>query len=219
MHRERCRALPTTTRNITLLLQDAAAGKPEAVDALIPLVYDQLRRIAQQRIAHRREGFTPQATELVPEALIKLALTGGRLHSPASMTHASQDSESRSRCLAALQDLPRCDSELECADWICSCVPVPVRPTSPALDASAGPVQMRVPARLSRAGCFLFCTYGLVVHPLALLLHTGRYRTLSFRAAPLVHGHPVLEELEESTAPQGYHGAIAVRHRAVAHLQ
>jgi RNA polymerase sigma factor (TIGR02999 family) len=58
---------------ITLLLQDAAAGNPEAADALIPLVYDQLRRIAQQRIANEREGFTLQATELVHEALIKLA--------------------------------------------------------------------------------------------------------------------------------------------------
>jgi RNA polymerase sigma factor (TIGR02999 family) len=66
-------SLHDDTERITLLLQDAAAGKAEAADALIPLVYDQLRRIAQQRIANEREGFTLQATELVHEALIKLA--------------------------------------------------------------------------------------------------------------------------------------------------
>ena len=57
---------------ITLLLHEAASGKKEAADALIPLVYDQLRRIAQRRISDEREGFTLQATELVHEALIKM---------------------------------------------------------------------------------------------------------------------------------------------------
>ena len=60
------------TGHITLLLQDAASGKREAADALIPLVYEQLRRIAQRRIEGEREGFTLQATELVHEALIKM---------------------------------------------------------------------------------------------------------------------------------------------------
>ena len=57
---------------ITLLLQDAASGRKEAAHELVPLVYDQLRRIAQRRIEGEREGFTLQATELVHEALIKM---------------------------------------------------------------------------------------------------------------------------------------------------
>lgn len=58
---------------ITLLLQDAAAGRKAAAAELIPLlVYDHLRRIAQRRIADEREGFSLQATELVHEALIKM---------------------------------------------------------------------------------------------------------------------------------------------------
>ena len=57
---------------ITMLLQDAASGNKEAADALIPLVYNQLRCIAQRRIEAEREGFTLQATELVHEALIKM---------------------------------------------------------------------------------------------------------------------------------------------------
>jgi RNA polymerase sigma factor (TIGR02999 family) len=60
------------SEQITVLLQDAAAGRKEAADALIPLVYDQLRRIAQRRIEGEREGFTLQATELVHEALIRM---------------------------------------------------------------------------------------------------------------------------------------------------
>lgn len=57
---------------ITLLLKDAASGKEDAAHELIPLVYDQLRKIAQRRIEGEREGFTLQATELVHEALIKM---------------------------------------------------------------------------------------------------------------------------------------------------
>jgi len=59
--------------DITLLLHDAAAGDAAAGQELIPLVYDQLRRIAQRRISDEREGFTLQATELVHEALMKMA--------------------------------------------------------------------------------------------------------------------------------------------------
>ena len=64
-------AEPDASR-ITLLLHDAAAGNRSAADALVPLVYEQLRRIAQRRISDEREGFTLQATELVHEALIKM---------------------------------------------------------------------------------------------------------------------------------------------------
>ncbi len=66
-------SLNNDAAQITLLLQEAAAGKAEAADALIPLVYDQLRSIARGRIAGEREDFTLQATELVHEALLKLA--------------------------------------------------------------------------------------------------------------------------------------------------
>ena len=59
-------------QNITVLLRDAAAGDVDAGRQLIPLVYEQLRRIAQRRIGDEREGFTLQATELVHEALIKM---------------------------------------------------------------------------------------------------------------------------------------------------
>src|SRR5690349_8630936 len=56
----------------TRLLQ--ALGKPErdATDRLLALVYDQLRKIAQQRLRAERSGATLQATALVHEAYLRL---------------------------------------------------------------------------------------------------------------------------------------------------
>ena len=49
---------------------------------LLPLVYDQLRRIAQQRLAQERPGHTLQATALVHEAYVRLAGAGAAPHEP-----------------------------------------------------------------------------------------------------------------------------------------
>lgn len=57
---------------VTQLLARVQRGESAAVDDLLPLVYDQLRRIAQQRMARERDGHTLQATALANEALIKL---------------------------------------------------------------------------------------------------------------------------------------------------
>jgi RNA polymerase sigma factor (TIGR02999 family) len=59
--------------HITKLLHQAASGDQSAAGELVPLVYDQLRKIAQRRISDERQGFTLQATELVHEALMKMA--------------------------------------------------------------------------------------------------------------------------------------------------
>jgi RNA polymerase sigma factor (TIGR02999 family) len=56
----------------TLLLNAAERGDPSASDKLLPLVYDELRRLAGQRLAHERPGQTLQATALVHEAYIRL---------------------------------------------------------------------------------------------------------------------------------------------------
>lgn len=54
------------------MLSRAAAGDPEAADDLLPLVYEQLRAIAQRRMASERHGHTLQATALVHEAYARL---------------------------------------------------------------------------------------------------------------------------------------------------
>jgi RNA polymerase sigma factor (TIGR02999 family) len=58
------------------LLDDAAAGRPLAASELLPLVYDQLRAIAQNRMKEERREHTLQATALVHEAYARLVGAG-----------------------------------------------------------------------------------------------------------------------------------------------
>src|SRR5437660_9179256 len=57
---------------ITRLLDAAAAGDPRAGEELLPLVYDELRRLAAQKLASEKPGQTLQATALVHEAYLRL---------------------------------------------------------------------------------------------------------------------------------------------------
>jgi RNA polymerase sigma-70 factor, ECF subfamily len=50
-----------------------AGGDPDAARQLIPLIYDELRRLAFRRLRHQRPGHTLEATALVHEAYLKLA--------------------------------------------------------------------------------------------------------------------------------------------------
>jgi RNA polymerase sigma factor (TIGR02999 family) len=57
---------------LTRLLQDVSAGRAQAAEALLPLVYEQLRAIAQRNMQGERVEHTLQATALVHEAYFKL---------------------------------------------------------------------------------------------------------------------------------------------------
>ena len=57
---------------VTALLAEAKAGKAEALDALLPLVYQELRRVAGAYVRRERPGQTLQATGLVHEAYLRL---------------------------------------------------------------------------------------------------------------------------------------------------
>ena len=57
---------------VARLLAEAAAGKREALEALLPLVYDELRRQAAAYMRRERPGQTLQATALVHEAYLRL---------------------------------------------------------------------------------------------------------------------------------------------------
>src|SRR5262245_6676929 len=59
--------------NVTQLLSAADAGDPTAAEQLLPLVYDELRKLAAARMANEKTWQTMQATELVHEAWLKLA--------------------------------------------------------------------------------------------------------------------------------------------------
>src|SRR6266851_6737157 len=59
-------------RPITLLLQDFAEGKKDALDRVIPLVYAELRKIADGYLRQERAGHTLQPTALVHELYARL---------------------------------------------------------------------------------------------------------------------------------------------------
>ena len=71
-------------RSVTALLAAARAGEEGAVDALLPLVYEELRRIAHAQMRRERPGHTLDATALVHEAWLRLgsgaAAAGDRTH-------------------------------------------------------------------------------------------------------------------------------------------
>jgi len=60
-------------KDVTQLLQAASAGDPKAAAELLPLVYDELRRLAARRLAGERQGHTLQPTALVHEAWLKVS--------------------------------------------------------------------------------------------------------------------------------------------------
>jgi RNA polymerase sigma factor (TIGR02999 family) len=59
--------------DVTALLSQWRAGDAAAFDALVPLVYEQLRALADHYLRHEREGHTLQPTALVHEAYLRLA--------------------------------------------------------------------------------------------------------------------------------------------------
>ena len=58
--------------DVTRILSAAAAGDPQAAGQLLPLVYDELRKLATRRMADEPSGQTLQATALVHEAYLRL---------------------------------------------------------------------------------------------------------------------------------------------------
>jgi RNA polymerase sigma factor (TIGR02999 family) len=60
------------TSDVTQLLDEAAAGSTLATDRLLPLVYDELHRMARAEMGRERPGQTLQPTALVHEAYLRL---------------------------------------------------------------------------------------------------------------------------------------------------
>ena len=58
--------------DVTRILSDLQQGDPRAAAELLPLVYDELRRLAAQRMAAERPDHTLEATALVHEAYLRL---------------------------------------------------------------------------------------------------------------------------------------------------
>ncbi|MEZ6197071.1 MAG: sigma-70 family RNA polymerase sigma factor [Planctomycetota bacterium] len=62
---------------VTDLLEALGAGDPDAADRLLPLVYDELRRLARREMARRDGPQTLEPTALVHEAFMRLAAAQG----------------------------------------------------------------------------------------------------------------------------------------------
>src|SRR4026209_1489177 len=62
--------------DVTHILSAIEAGDPKAAEQLLPLVYDELRKLATQKLAQEKPGQTLQATALVHEAYLRLVGAG-----------------------------------------------------------------------------------------------------------------------------------------------
>ncbi len=64
--------------DVTLILNALEQGDDNAVDRLLPIVYQELRQLAAQKLSRERPGHTLQATALVHEAYLRLAGSDGQ---------------------------------------------------------------------------------------------------------------------------------------------
>jgi RNA polymerase sigma factor (TIGR02999 family) len=62
--------------DVTRILNAIEQGDPRAADQLLPLVYDELRKLAASKLAQEAPGQTLQATALVHEAYLRLVASG-----------------------------------------------------------------------------------------------------------------------------------------------
>lgn len=74
----------TEPKDVTQLLAAVGSGDPRAHDQLLPLVYDELRRLAAGYMRRERAGHTLQATAVVNEAYLRMATAGA---SPTDRVH------------------------------------------------------------------------------------------------------------------------------------
>lgn len=107
-----------TSGDVTQILKAAATGDRQAGDKLLPLIYDDLRRLAAAKLARERPGQTLQPTALVHEAWIRIGRDcdrewNGRTHFYAAAAEAMRriliDNARRRNALRHGGDLQRRD--------------------------------------------------------------------------------------------------------------
>ena len=87
---------------VTRILSAIEEGDPHAAEQLLPLVYDELRKLAAQKLAQEKPGQTLQATALVHEAYLRLV---GSDKSPSD--HSEQKWDNRGHFFAAAAEAMR----------------------------------------------------------------------------------------------------------------
>lgn len=91
--------------DVTRILADIEQGDPVAAEQLLPLVYDELRKLASQKLAREKPGQTLQATALVHEAYLRLV--GKSPKSPSSLEGDGARWDSRGHFFAAAAEAMR----------------------------------------------------------------------------------------------------------------
>ena len=81
--------------DVTRILARIEDGETGASEQLLPLVYDELRKLAATKLAHEKPGQTLQATALVHEAYLRLvdATTVARWNSRGILRHCPRETE------------------------------------------------------------------------------------------------------------------------------
>lgn len=69
-----------TMTDVTNILTLIESGDPSAAEKLLPLVYDELRKLAAAKLSHEKPGQTLQATALVHEAYLRMVGTSTEQH-------------------------------------------------------------------------------------------------------------------------------------------
>lgn len=72
VRRDAPRGILSTMPNVTQLLQAIGRGERQATEDLLPIVYDELRRLARRKLSSEQPGHTLEATALVHEAYLRL---------------------------------------------------------------------------------------------------------------------------------------------------
>src|SRR5256885_2255868 len=75
-HASRCRSRIRAMNEVSQILSAIEQGDPSAAGQLLPLVYNELRKLAAQKLAQEQPGQTLQATALVHEAYLRMVGTG-----------------------------------------------------------------------------------------------------------------------------------------------
>jgi len=84
-------------QQVTQILDAVGPGDPQAAAKLLPLVYDELRRLAAAKMAQQTPGHTLQATALVHEAYLRL--TGGARDRWQDRAHFFRAAAEAMRCI------------------------------------------------------------------------------------------------------------------------
>jgi len=79
--------------DVTRIISKIESGDPAATEQLLPLVYDELRKLAAARLAQEKPGQTLQATALVHEAYLRLVKPGVGSQETGDRERGTGDSE------------------------------------------------------------------------------------------------------------------------------